>query len=417
MATQDSIGSVLGPQAMQTNSSVQGLDQGIQLAQTAQDMQEKQQKQQQMTEQLTDMKFKNYMGTQQTALQMSEPVFKASEDLLDKRMAKIVPGYQPGSLKAMRADPDLKASIQNFHSAVATGEIPTTPELQDQVLKTGSDLGTQADVVNAWNEQRKLKSAQAIKEAANANAQTIANTKAATAEKVADIGAQGRVAAASVSAGPGSPRVVRTQEAVNNDYERAIKPYEQTVNAVDQLKSTLADIDSGKLSDAKNVKAEIESKMASVFGGGRPSTVFGTQAVGLDSLYGEYQNMMNKTLGEAKGVLTDAQKAQIHQELQTFGSNAAKQHEDAYLKFSAGHENLPEQYTAGVHKNYSSYRQQKGLPDVNTGGQVQAPAANSAAAGQTAPAPQMNVKQKAAYDAMVQAGIDPMKAQKKVMGQ
>ncbi len=404
MATSMSMQDLMAPNLQQHEPS--GLSKAADMAGTMQNLETAKTKQSQLQNDLQDAQYKTISGTTSTAMSMSDPIFKVSEKQMEKRLKQVNPDYQEGTLAALRSDPELQAGMQAYHQAIATGEMPTDAEHKKMVIDAFGNPGQAEQLINTFNEQRKMNQARDLKEAMLVNQKNIADNRNTTSSSNNTASNASRERAAGMRYSAGSPGALRAESTINNNYSRAI-------NAVDQLKTTLSDVDSGKLSDAKNVKAEIESKMASVFGGGKPSTVFGQQAVGLDSAYGDFQNKMNHIFGEAKGVLTEAQKKQLHQELDTFGSNAAKQHEDAFLTHL---ELVNPAYRGPVEQSYARYRMQKGLPsNIDYTGSAPPPVTGTGKAPQPngAPppaAPQLSPNQQAYMQAMQAAGLNPEQA-------
>jgi len=107
MPTNMSIGELTQPGVnAQANSGLgNAVNEAGKLATTMQDLQSRQQQQQQMQDQLDSAKYQTVMGTTQTAMRMSDPIFKVSEKAMEKRLQQVNPDYQPGTLAALRCVP------------------------------------------------------------------------------------------------------------------------------------------------------------------------------------------------------------------------------------------------------------------------------------------------------------------------
>lgn len=145
-----------------------GMEMGNQLNQAAQtysNLQMQQAKQREMQNQLDTAHYNTITGTTNTAMEMSDPIFKISEKNMEKRLKQVNPDYQEGTLAAMRSDDNLKAGLAAYRKAVLSGEMPKDEAHMKLVTNAFGDPGKAEQLLNAFNEQRKMKSAHDLKEA------------------------------------------------------------------------------------------------------------------------------------------------------------------------------------------------------------------------------------------------------------
>lgn len=339
MPTDMSLDQLMPQMPSQANPNNSAVSQVTEIAGHMQDLQTNQLKQQQLQQQLDDAKYKTLTGVTSNAMNMSDPMFKLAEKQMDQRLAQTIPGYTPGTLRALRADPETQANVQAYQQGVTTGQIPVDAQHKQMInsIFASGDPTQISAALDSIGEQRKQAGAQAV----------------------AHIEAQGKVDAADIGNGPNSVKSRSLQARVGNQYDNEMKPYEQALDSVDSLKGIMADVDSGKLNDAQNVKADMEAKMASVMNKGAAATDSSRHAVEMQSIYGSMMNTLNQATGQQNGILTDKQKDQLRSESNAFGATAAKLHEDKFNTFM-GRQNDPT-IRQQLGQSYANYRVSKGL--------------------------------------------------------
>lgn len=350
-------GGTLG-QLMQTTGSAgpsQQLQQGMQLAQTANSLDAQKASLEQQKEQLDTMKFNKAFDTMHTlATARPEIAKRMVPKVLDQFRSAGIP-VDENVMHTMASDDEWK----NRWMQVANGIDSTDPAQRAQFMSAMTDMGMTDKGLAQLASSSKL---QSQKDIAETKYQGLVDSRGIGADatvQAAEIAAKGRVDAANARIGPNSPQATRVQNQVNSQYQSTMKGWEGSLSAADQLERTIKDVDLGELNSSKNVRGELNAKIASLLGGGKPSTVYGTQSIEQDSLYQHTMDKINSVLGESNSTITDKQWEQMKKEIASFKASNAKMHDDAYQSFREG---ISESYRQGIDNRFSKFRGSKGLP-------------------------------------------------------
>lgn len=368
----------------------QGISHGMELAKTQQAVEESKQKVETMKDTLDTAKFNKLNGYMQTLAKSQPDIAKRLVPTMQKSLQQSGLGVDPSILELVASSDDYKRRILAL--SATSDELAKDPEKRKAYVQAHAEIGDFDKGLQSLEHYSKQDMSLQISEAKNKSL-----------VEAAGVRAKGTVDAAQARIGPNSPQAARVQNQVNSQYQSTMKGWEGALQASDMLQKTIDDVDLGKLNASKNVRGELNAKIASLIGGGKPSTVFGTKSVEQDSLYQDFMDKVNKITGEAGNTLTDGQWNQIKKEVHSFRDSNAKMHEDAYMSMR---EAIHENYRSGIDNRFSKFRQSKGLasqiPYQDNGQAPAAPAAQAPAASQT-PAPRGTPPPQDVIDAKIQA--------------
>lgn len=365
----DSFGSVVqgvnagmqGQQAAQQS----GADQVNNYVQAVQAQQAKQQQAQMLQDKMEEGRYHTGMSLINNAMSMSPEMFKVAHPAMEKRLQQTFTGYQPGTLKGLYENDDNREGWQSYMQAVTSGELPTDAahmKLFNQVL--GNDPGKIEQVLNSINEQRKLKSAQAIKEA-----------QFATQARGQDIGLQGKEVIANAM-GARTMRSAGLQ--ANRQYKSEIGPAESAMYQASRANDIINKIQSGDLKSTKTLAADLDSAQASLLGGGKPSTVYGQQAVHMDDVYSRAHNAIQFLTANPQDTQSPAKLEQLKKDVKALNDFYGDQHKKQYSSFRQGIDPTIREH---LDERYKMHRENMGLDhEIMEPGQQQQQAAPPQAA-------------------------------------
>lgn len=375
------------------NAGQSGTGNVMQMASQMQDLQMKQQKQQQMQQQLDDGKMSSFQ-------QRAQILNNAPDGPVKKGLTKQFGGWlQQNGMDPMIADhlatddgsSDYQNALNQMRDSVSQVQQQRQQGRQQMLQQLGPQANTPAgaQAMSQYDQQTmqqvsqaQMPSASFLKAASsfqawhgatsslsdqylkNSEAATLAAAKGGVTTQGQVLSYEGKTGAASIMAdamkqryGPNSPSMIRAQQGAANGYNSVMKPWDDTLQSADQLSGILSDVDLGKLNAAKNVRADLNSKMASLVNQGHQS-VHNTQSVELNAAYNSLEDEVNYVFGEANPTVTQAQLTQLHQELTSFKQTAAKNHADAY---DAYRESINPMVRPGLDNRFNTFRNSKGL--------------------------------------------------------
>lgn len=244
-----------------------------------------------------------------------------------------------------------------------------TPEQARAALAAASDPAMLDKTIGLLEEQKKQENAKAIAQVkANAQVTTGAGhdaAKVASTQPINDV------------------REARLRLMANRQYTQEMKPSEDLLLASQKLQHIASDVDAGKLNSNKTIRSEVQAGIAQMLAGGKPSTVFGQQAVEQDSLFQEIKDFSNKYLGEAGGTVPPEQWNQLKKDIAALRTANADLHEKKYQSYREALEGAPIQ--GHLDSRYNKFRESMTLGGNATEGKPEgnpeaAPAASAPAA-------------------------------------
>lgn len=328
-------------QAAQGNQAAQraGADEVTNYISTAQDLAAKQQKAQALQQQLDETKFQTLMSRIQTQNAIQDPHIQKQVAMQNEKAGIAAPGF----FTTMHKSDDLQQGWSAAADYIAGN--PVSPEQKKQAVMTAMDPTTWHTVPTMFQERQKneaMVAAQQLKTSATVRGQ--------------DVGLQGKELMANAM----SNRVNTTGASQwSRQYKSEIGPAESALNQANRANDIIGKIQDGDLKSTKTLAADLDSAQASLLGGGKPSTVYGQQAVHMDDVYSRAANTMQFLTANPQDTQSPAKLEQLKKDVAALSEFYSKQHEQQYNAFR---QKAPEQFRDRLDSSYQMFREQHGLP-------------------------------------------------------
>lgn len=324
------------------NAGSKGFSQGIQLAQAADDMQQKQVQTEKMKDDLD-------MGKANSLLQRMSTQNRIGDDRLRQTYAKQNEDWARKNGLAYPGFFTDQAGQDAQHrngalTSLASGTI-NTPEGARAALAATSGPAEFDQGMQILAERQKQQNQLAME-----------HEKSRTSLAQAAIVGGYKVQTAQVSGG------YKQQNADirgANMYKSTMEKSDNALIAANKVQKIIKEVDEGTLNSNKTIKGEVQKNIAQLLSNGAPSTVYGESAINQDSYYEELQNLYNKTLGKADGVVAPEQWEQMKKDVTALQSNASENHELKYKSLRAEFEGTPIQ--EHMDNRYNVFRKGLGL--------------------------------------------------------
>lgn len=341
------------------------MNSAIGLAKSAQDVQQKQLQTQEMEDKLAMGRAQNLVDRLTTQNKIGDARLRQTYAKMNDQWAQ-KNGIAYSGFFNDHAGDDAQQRLGPL-SDILMGAVKT-PEQARAALAAASSPEELDKAYSMLGDQKKQQNAMDIAKAANAAKIEIENKKQETGMYGADQRLKGMLAMA-------GPRQDRIQQTANRMYSQEMGPSENLLLTANKLHDITKDVDSGQLNSNKTIRSEVQAGIAQMLAGGKPSTVFGQQAVEQDSAYQELKDFQNKYLGEAEGTVPPAQWEQLKKDIAALKSANSDLHEKKYQSFREGLEGAPAQQH--LDRRYEKFRSSLGIPGTAAGEQQAAPAAQA----------------------------------------
>jgi hypothetical protein len=304
----------------------QSMNEGVKLAQAGQDMKQKQ-------IQVAEMQDNLDMGRANSLVQRLTTQNKIGDPRLRQAYAKQNDQWAQKNGLAYQgffndhAGDDAQQRLGPL-ADILMGSVKT-PDQARAALAAASDPAMLDQAVGQLQENKKQQNAVAIATAANASKLEVERMK----QQSAMYGADKRLEGAQAMAGPRQDRI---QLQGNRMYSQEMGPSENLLLQSNKLNHLVKDVESGDINSNKTIRGDIQSGIALLLNGGKPSTVFGQQAVEQDSAYGHIKDFQNKYLGEAESTIPPAQWEQLKRDIKALRNANEVLHKDKYESFREG---------------------------------------------------------------------------------
>ena len=390
MPTNETTGSIV-----QTGVGAADASGGVgQVLNTMNNLQAQQDKHQQLQQQLTEAQWNSTKGLLNTYMNASDPVRKALKKQLGPRLTQN--GADPLILNALD-DEDTEANTR-----LAMDSMNADPDQAAKGMAAvrshdvfASSTATLADMIKQRSQQQ-------------------------IARAVAEINKSGRIGAATIFGGENSPRAMNTALSANNQYTKEVGPAEKAVYSANRATEILDKINEGSLKSTKTLAADLNSAVASLLAGGRPSTVFGQQATHQDDLYERIQQTKQFLTANPEDTQAPAKLNQLKLDVAALRDYYDEQHQQQYTAWRQG---VPDKLKDRLDQRFQTFRKAQGMdPGLGEPQQTQpAPQGATSGAGGTQGLPpgltpnqqsyvqkavSMGLKQQDALARMKQKGIE-----------
>lgn len=173
-----------------------------------------------------------------------------------------------------------------------------------------------------------------------------------------------------------APRIASSQLSANNQYTQTIGKTENAIYSADRGADIIDHINAGDLKSTKTLSADLEAATASLLAQGRPSTVYGQQAVHMDDAYSRIQNAKQFITANPEDTQSPAKLEQLKKDMHALRDFYGDQHAQQYESFREG---LPTIFQGAIDKRYNKFRASHNLGGaagdvVHAAGQSAAPA-------------------------------------------
>lgn len=304
------------------------------------------------------------IGKTNSVISLLDTLFKQNP-VVQKRLApntknqisRIAPDFDPSFIDAAVSDPELaRKSRIVFQGMRASG---VSKAMADESIGAWGDGTVMTDGINHLSEmQQKM---------------AIAKLGAQTKENTAKIIADSRIGAAQIM---GGNKLITSQTTANNSYSREIGPSETAVYQANRALGLVKKIDEGELKSTKTLAADLDAATASLLGGGKPSTVYGQQAVHMDDVYSRVQNAKQFLESTPQDTKAPAVLNQLKLDVEALKDFYDEQHQQKYSSWRQG---VNDKLTPKLDNRFKQFRRNQGMsediPDMNKPQQAQAPAA------------------------------------------
>lgn len=338
-----------------------GIKTGIQLA-TAQDQIEEQKTQAAQLKQQLQQSQMNGIANRMKAAAYAPP---AQRKILLANLKSYADSIKtPVDVDAFAATLDDEQSalaVRQGLSKVTKGEIP--PESFLSTIASAGPLFDQVNELAHSNAQTQNKYQQAVEvaKARNEGMQQAAETRAAATVKAAEL--------------RGATSNDRIQGQASSRYTQNLKTAEQGLIAAHRALDIVDKVDSGELQANKALRADLTGTLASLVGGGKPSTVYGQQHQEFDSAYQNVKDKLNYLQGDAKNTLPPAQLKQLRLDVKALQDLYGEQHRITYEGFRASE---PDSVQPKLDQRYNTIRENYGLSKLGESKAAPKPTAQAA---------------------------------------
>ncbi len=310
---------------------------GMKLAQAEQQMLNQKQEVIKQKEDLELAKFNRLNSTMQTLARTNPAVAKKMVPGVADSFRRSGIAVDPGVLDLMASDEGYKQRMLALSQDADA--LASDPAARQQYIQAHGDVG-QFDkglmTLESYSKQAKDLA--------------IANARNETMERSAQIRADGVVGAAQVR---GATTQANTALRANQQYQNTMKTVEQGLMQANRAVHLVQGIDAKELKINKTLRADLTNVMASLVGGGKPSTVYGQQHMEFDSAYQSVSDKLNYLRGRADDTLPPEQFEQLKVDINALKGLYDLQHKDTYSSFREG---VPEQFRGDLDKRYGSLR-------------------------------------------------------------